>query len=68
MPMFGTFRVLEGHIGQDGTFELTGSMQGERHLMIIGKDKQPVKVVGIDVTVGTHNEQGTIDLTGSCPK
>jgi len=70
MPMFGASwppAALEGHIGKDGTFVLS-VQNGERHLVIIGKDKQPVKVVGVDVIEGRVNEMGVVDLRGSCPK
>jgi hypothetical protein len=70
MPMFGTSSsqpALDGYIQQDGTFALSGQMQAERHLVVFGRDKQPVKAIGVDVTVGKDNDVGIVDLAGSCP-
>ena len=71
MPMFGAFNeqaVFEGLVELDGTFSLSGSMQGERHLVVIGKDRQPVRTIAVNVVEGEDNDIGTVDLTGSCPK
>lgn len=71
MPMFGASTspaALEGYIQPDGSFSLSGQMAGERHLVVFGKDKQPVLAIGVNVTVGRANEVGTLDLTGHCPK
>jgi len=73
MPMFGAQenRILhEGFIeGTDGTFRITSSMSGERHIIIIGKGKNPLKCIGADlVEGGGQNELGAIDLSDVCPK
>ncbi len=71
MPMFGIStdsEVFEGYIQKDGTFQLSGPMRGERHIVVLGRDKQPVEAVGVDVTVGKVDNIGVVDLTGSCPK
>ncbi|MGA2436645.1 MAG: hypothetical protein ABSG25_15325 [Bryobacteraceae bacterium] len=71
MPMFGqcTEGLVEGYIRQaDGMFQLDGNMWGDRHIIVIGKGKEPVKAFAVNVTVGgLHNDVGTIDLSGSCP-
>ncbi len=72
MPMFGGHddpATYEGYIrGKDGVFLLTASLRGERHIIIIGKDKQPIKVLAFDVVVGGQNEIGSVDISGLCPK
>ena len=71
MPTFGASvfpTALEGYIDSSGSFSLTGQMHGERHLVIIGKGKEPVRVFSADVTSGKVNDLGIVDLTGRCPK
>lgn len=71
MPMFGTSLgawVAEGQIGADGSFTISGGMKGERHIVVLGKGKQPVRAVGIDITVGGTNNIGTVDLSDFCPE
>lgn len=72
MPMFGgnEFRPsFEGSIRlADGNFEFNASVRGERHILVAGKDKQPLKTFGIDVMAGRQNDVGTLDLSGACPK
>jgi len=70
MPMFGANSsqlALDGYVQPDGTFALSGQIQGERYLVVFGKDKRPVKAIGVDVTVGKDNNVGIVDLAGSCP-
>lgn len=71
MPMFGwpsSPAALEGYIQPDGAISLSGQMTGERHIVVVGRDKQPVKTLAIDVVVGGKNDIGEVDLSGSCPK
>jgi hypothetical protein len=68
-PMFGSQLSYEGRISQtDGTFHLTANLAGERYIIVIGKDKEPLKVLATDVVIGGKNEMGVLDLTGVCPK
>jgi hypothetical protein len=72
MPMFGgpgAAWAYDGHIRSDGKFSISGNMPGVRHMIVVGKDKQPIRVIAVDVTVGiAENEAGSVDLTGLCPK
>lgn len=71
MPMFHgqEYPLLhEGYIHSDGAFSITSSMQGQRHVFVVGKGKDPVKAFAADVVIGGKNELGDIDLSGSCPK
>ena len=69
-PMFGlevTEASVEGTIKPDGGFVASGFMGGQRGLLIIGRGKQPIKVIGLDVYTGKTNQLGVIDLASSCP-
>jgi hypothetical protein len=70
MPMFGNQLAkgsFEGYIRRaDGTFWLDSTITGERYIVIVGRAKEPIKVVAIDVIVGGKNDVGIIDLSGSC--
>jgi hypothetical protein len=70
MPMFGgqtSNGVHEGFIGADGAFSLTSGMRGERHILIIGRGKHPLKAIGVDVTSGGgKTDVGEIDLRNEC--
>lgn len=71
MPMFGSYSSstgMEGPVNQDGSFALSGQVIGQRHILVVGKDEQPVKAVGVDVAAGKPNDAGSIDLSGVCPK
>lgn len=69
--MFGQYippGALEAKVNKDGTFEITGPMDGERHIIVIGKAKNPVKAIGANIIAyGPVNDIGTIDLSGACP-
>lgn len=70
MNMFGPASAvapLEARVEQDGSFSLSGQMSGERHIIVVGKEKNPIEVIGIDVTVGRSINIGTYDLSGRCP-
>lgn len=70
MPMFGDFSTLgavEGQVGRDGSFALSGQISGERHVIVVGKDAKPIWVFAADVTLGRSNDVGLIDLAGRCP-
>jgi len=71
MPMFGAQdyqAVYDGFVQSDGSFWLTGSMAGERLLVVVGKSREPVKTVGVDVAEGKPIDMGAVDLSGHCPK
>ena len=71
MPMFGGhegFPIADGYVESDGTFWLVVADYGVRQLLVIGKDKQPVKCIGFDVTIGKVSDVGVVDLSGQCPK
>jgi len=68
--MFGastTPASLEARVEEDGSFSLSGQLSGERHVLVIGKEKSPVEAVGVNVTVGKVINLGTLALTGRCP-
>jgi hypothetical protein len=68
-PMFGAQHPrfpLEGTILSDGTFYLEGPMEGERHILVFGKGRDPLKSIGINVTVAGNNDVGAIDLSKEC--
>lgn len=71
VPMFGGHEGISYHEGYihpaDGAFHIVSSMGGGRHIVVIGKGKDPVRVVGFDVFIGGKNEMGTVDLAGTCP-
>lgn len=70
-PMFGgheRVHVVDGYVQSDGAFYLILGAYGVRHLLIIGKNKQPIKVVGIDMTIGKVTNVGAINLGGQCPR
>lgn len=72
MPMYGGYAepsVYEGYIDtHDGSLLLEAAFRGERHIVIIGKGKDPVRAFGVNLVVGADNDIGAVDLTGSCPK
>lgn len=61
--------VHEGYLDKtDGSFRITASMQGERHIIVIGWGPDPVISLGVDVVAGGRdNDVGTVDLRGKCP-
>jgi hypothetical protein len=71
MPMFGgnEFKPsFEGRIfAADGSFLMEASFRGERHIVVIGKNKDPVKAFGMSLTAGGLNDAGVVDLRGTCP-
>lgn len=71
MAMFGGHlgsALEDGYVESDGAFWLYVGATGVRRLLVIGKGKQPIRVVGFDVTVGKEHDIGNIDLSGSCPQ
>jgi len=58
---------LETRVEKDGSFSLPGQMSGGRQLLVIGKNNIPLKVIGVNVTVGKSRDLGTLDLSGNCP-
>jgi hypothetical protein len=72
VPMFGgrnsSVFAVEGYVQNDGTFSLVLENYGVRHLLVVGKGKQPIKALGFDVTSGRATNLGVIDISGACPK
>lgn len=71
MPIFGGHNyqaVFEGAVDANGAFWLAGGMMTERHLIIVGREREPVKALAYDVLEGGKNNIGTVDLSGACPK
>lgn len=70
VPMFGGHdRVfaVDGYVHSDGNFWLVFAYT-VRHVLIIGKGKEPIKTIALDVLSDKRINLGVIDLTGSCPK
>lgn len=70
MPMYGGQGIIsDGYINRgNGAFRVPVATTGGRHILVIGKEKTPLKSLGIDVTAGEKNDTGLVDLSGSCPK
>jgi hypothetical protein len=72
MPMFGgnEFRPsFEGSIDPTtGTFSMHANFTGERHILVIGKAAEPVRVFAMNLIKGGTNDAGIIDLRAACPK
>jgi hypothetical protein len=73
VPMFGGHverSTYEGFIhGNDGSFSVTAHMRGERHILIVGRGKQPLMAIGVDVTAGGgKTDVGVLDLSAACRK
>jgi len=69
--MFGghdRVHVVDGYVESDGAFWVVLEVYGVRHLLIVGKGKKPLKVIGVDVTIGQNIKLGVVDLSGQCPK
>ena len=68
-PMFGsekTDAAVEGTVRLDGTFRASGFMGGQRSLLVVGRGKEPIEVIGANIYTGKINQLGTIDLTNRC--
>ena len=68
-PMFGsekTDAAVEGTVRLDGTFRASGLMGGQRSLIVVGRGKEPIEVIGANIYTGKINQLGTIDLTNRC--
>ena len=68
-PMFGsekTDAAVEGTVQKDGSFQASGYMGGQRSLLIVGRGKEPVEVIGLNIYTGKINQIGTVDLTNRC--
>jgi len=69
-PAFGghdRVHVIDGYVQSDGSFWLVLGDYGVRHHLIVGKGKDPIKVMGFDVTAGKKTDVGAVDLTHLCP-
>jgi hypothetical protein len=70
VPMFGGHDkdfVIDGYVNSSGEFWLVFAYS-VRHILIIGKGNDPVKVLAVDVLTDKRIDAGTIDLSGQCPK
>src|SRR5579871_4274880 len=55
MPMFGgqdSPTSYEGYVAGDGLFHIDASFAGHRHILIIGRGKDPVRAIPVNVVVG----------------
>lgn len=72
LPMFGQSDPAPIHDANirasDGRFWLTGSLRGERMILVVGKGKDPVKALGVTVVRGRDSDVGVINIAGGCPK
>jgi hypothetical protein len=71
MPMFGGttetgYRIFEGMIKEDGAFRLAGHLSGERHILVIGREKSVLRVTTFNFIVGGKNRALHIDMGGAC--
>jgi len=69
VPMFGgqeKLFVIDGHVSSGGRFWLTLAYS-VRHLIVIGKGKNPIKVLGVDVATDQPIDAGLIDVSNQCP-
>jgi len=69
LPMFGgqdKLFVVDGYVSPSGKFSLA-LVYGVRHLIIIGKGKKPIKVLGVDVSTDQPIDAGLIDISNQCP-
>jgi hypothetical protein len=68
-PMFGTEKTdaaVEGTIQANGSFSATGYMGGQRSLLIVGRGKDPLKMVALDIYTGKTNVVNPLDLSSVC--
>jgi hypothetical protein len=73
MPMFGgqnRLAVYEGVVrSADNSFSISASLRGERHILVIGRTKQPLLAVGVDATSGgATTDIGVLDMSKVCQK
>lgn len=71
VPMFGSQEgslIHEGIVRNDGYFEVDSSFRGQRHILVIGRDRRPLKAIGVNLTVGGTNNLGDVAMAGSCGK
>jgi hypothetical protein len=70
VPMFDSHKGLnhEGVVeGRTGQFSITSNFSGERHILILGRGKDPIAVFGVNLTVGRDNPLGEFKLNRPCP-
>ena len=58
--------AYEGYIDADGKFEIVGSFQGKRYIIILGFDDTPLSIHAYNVTVGGENNVGEMRIGGPC--
>lgn len=69
VAMFGGHEgqsVEDGYVAEDGTFTVQVSPKGVRRLLVIGKGREPLKSLGVDLTTGRSADVGSVNLTGEC--
>lgn len=71
LPMFGASSppaAIEGFIREDGTFSMSGAMSGERHIIVVGRGKEPIRAFGLNVNASRLNDAGSVDVSNGCRK
>ena len=71
MPMFGasaSASVAEAYVMEDGGFTVVGPMDGARHILVIGKGREALKMVSLNVVEARPNSVGTVEMRDACPK
>jgi hypothetical protein len=58
--------VIVGTVQRDGMFSVSGIMIQSRYLLVVGKEKEPLKVLGIEVQPEKDNDIGAMNLSGEC--
>jgi hypothetical protein len=71
-PMFGGHEgwadyPVDAFVESDGTFSLVLGALGVRRILVVGRGKEPLKAVAINVTQGKNSDVGVIELKGLCP-
>lgn len=62
----GTY-ATDGRVETDGGFDLSLAALGVRHLLIIGKAQDPIRVLAFNVIVGMQHDLGNVDIGRDCP-
>ena len=68
-PMFGgqdSPTSQEGLVNEDGNFRVDTSVEGLRYLVIVGRRKEPLRTLALNVVIGGKNDLGIIDVGGLC--
>lgn len=70
VPMFGELKneLFEGRVLTDGRFIVFGNTDGRRFALMIGKGKEIIKSIGVNIVAVGVNKTGDIDVSGLCPR